>query len=58
MTEFYTAAEVAEILRQTVWRTRELLDAGDIPGAIKPAGRWLIHRETFDGWLDSLKAAS
>lgn len=54
--EHYTAAEIAPILRVGVYRATELCAEGKIPGAYKPAGRWLIHRETFDGWLAEERA--
>ena len=46
----YTAAEVADILRISVYYARELCAAKKIPGAHKPAGQWLIDVKTFDAW--------
>ena len=52
----YTITEVADILRITPYYARELCKAKKVPGAHKPAGMWLIDRETFDAWIDESKA--
>lgn len=55
----YTVAEVADILRITIYYARSLCKAGKIPGAHKPAGQWLIDADIFDAWrADSFRAAS
>lgn len=46
------AEEVADFLglaRVTVCR---MAVDGRIPGAFKPAGRWLFRRDLFEAWVD------
>lgn len=49
---FYTAAEVAQIIRISPSSVRQLCIDGKIP-ATKPAGTWLIPSAAFDTWLKS-----
>ena len=49
---YYTAAEVARIIRRTPSSVRQLCMDGKIP-ATKPAGTWLIPVDRFDAWLSS-----
>lgn len=49
---YYTAAEVAAILRVTASYVRQLCIDGKIP-ATKPAGTWLIPIDQFAAWLQS-----
>lgn len=52
----YTVAEVADTLRIGVYYARELCQQHKIPGAHKPAGKWLIDVETFDAWIADARA--
>jgi excisionase family DNA binding protein len=49
---YYTAAEVAAIIRRTPSSVRQLCIEGKIP-ATKPAGTWLIPIDQFATWLRS-----
>lgn len=49
---YFTAAEVAPIIRRTPSSVRLLCIQGKIP-ATKPAGTWLIPVDEFEAWLKS-----
>lgn len=49
---YYTAAEVAAIIRRTPSSVRQLCIDGKIP-ATKPAGTWLIPADQFADWINS-----
>ena len=42
---FLTISEVAVLLRRKATATYALAERGDLPGAVKLGGRWLIDRE-------------
>lgn len=54
-----TPAEVATYSRRSYWTVHCALRAGELKGAqAKPRGKWLIHREQVDAWLNRQDAAA
>jgi excisionase family DNA binding protein len=49
----YSVAEVAELLNLALGGTYALVRAGDIP-ARKLGGRWVIPKQAFHDWLETV----
>lgn len=49
--EFLTPKQIAPQLGIGEPHVRNKADQGTLPGAIKPVGRWVVHKATVLAWL-------